>query len=77
MTGYIGGSVFAALVQKHPQYDITVLLRNLPANFSSQYPNVKVIQGDFDNYEAISNAAAEADAAIRKNRPKLITIIDE
>jgi nucleoside-diphosphate-sugar epimerase len=68
-TGYIGGSVFATLLQKHPEYDITVLLRKLPANFSSQFPNVKLVLGGFDSFEIISEAAAEADVAIRKIEP--------
>ncbi|KAI0554299.1 NAD(P)-binding protein [Xylaria curta] len=63
-TGYIGGSVFAALAQKHPEYDLTVLLRKPPANFKSQFPSVKLIQGSFDDSDIIAEAAASADIVI-------------
>jgi uncharacterized protein YbjT (DUF2867 family) len=64
-TGYIGGSVLAALIREHPDYDFTVLLRTMPVGFHQQFPNVKVVLGDFDSSEAITNAAGEADIAIR------------
>ncbi|KAI0523914.1 NAD(P)-binding protein [Xylaria bambusicola] len=64
VTGYIGGSVFAALARKHPEYDLTVLLRKPPSNFKSQFPNVRVIQGSFDDSNVIAEAAASADIAI-------------
>ncbi|KAI0975642.1 NAD(P)-binding protein [Xylaria arbuscula] len=64
VTGYIGGSVFAALAQKHPEYDLTVLLRQPPPNFKDQYPAVKVIQGSFDDSDIIVEAAASADIVI-------------
>lgn len=65
-TGYIGGSVFATLVKEHPEYDITVLLRKPPAHFSGQFPNVKIIQGDYDSFDVIANAAEEAGIVVRK-----------
>lgn len=68
-TGYIGGSVLAALAKEHRKYDITVLLRNPPADFSTQYPSVKVVRGDFDSFDIISDAAAGADLAIREAGP--------
>jgi uncharacterized protein YbjT (DUF2867 family) len=68
-TGYIGGSVLAALAKEQRKYDITVLLRNPPADFSTQYPSVKVVRGDFDSFDIISNAAAGADIAIREAGP--------
>ncbi|KAI0101680.1 NAD(P)-binding protein [Nemania sp. FL0031] len=63
-TGYIGGSVFAALARNHPEYDLTVLLRKPPANFNIQFPSVKVIQGSFDDSSTIAEAAASADIVI-------------
>ncbi|KAE9980466.1 hypothetical protein EG328_000285 [Venturia inaequalis] len=63
-TGYIGGNVFTNLVKKHPSYKITLLLRNPPPEFERHFPNVKVVQGDFDSSEIISNLASEADIVI-------------
>ncbi|KAK0744877.1 hypothetical protein B0T21DRAFT_280338 [Apiosordaria backusii] len=71
-TGYIGGSVLDAIVRQHPEYNITVLLRNIPENFTSKYPGVKIAQGDFDNTALIADTAAEADIVIRsKHEPSI------
>ena len=67
VTGYIGGSVFTTLIQRHPEYDITVLLRNPPEDFGNLFPNVKVIKGNFDSTDVISNAAADAEVVVRKS----------
>ncbi|KAF1984189.1 NAD(P)-binding protein [Aulographum hederae CBS 113979] len=63
-TGYIGGSIFHTLVTTHEDYDITVLLRNPPGNFSLLYPNVEIVKGDFDNARVITAAAKKADIVI-------------
>ncbi|KAL0567822.1 hypothetical protein V5O48_014172 [Marasmius crinis-equi] len=63
-TGYIGGSVLNAIYTKHPSYDITVLLRNPPATFPFTYPNVKDIQGTYDDAEVLSAGAAEVDVVV-------------
>ncbi|VBB84702.1 Putative protein of unknown function [Podospora comata] len=69
-TGYIGGSVLAALVKQHPEYDITVLLRNVPDTFTSQYPNVKIVRGDFDDTTLIADTASKADIVIHNGNSK-------
>jgi hypothetical protein len=66
-TGYIGGSVFATLVDRHPEYDITVLLRKPTADFSARFPDVKIIKGDYDSHDIIANAAEEAGIVVRKH----------
>jgi len=63
-TGYIGGTVLDAIVKSHPEYDITALLRTTPDNFAGLFPNVKVIQGDYNSADLISNAASEADIVV-------------
>jgi hypothetical protein len=52
-------------VKEHPEYEITVLLRNIPPTFHSQYPNVKIVEGDFDDVDLISATAAESDIVVR------------
>ena len=64
-TGYIGGTVLDTIVKKHPEYDITVLLRNVPNTFSERYPKVKIVKGDYDSFDIISKAASEADVVVR------------
>ncbi|KAJ4350497.1 uncharacterized protein N0V89_009118 [Didymosphaeria variabile] len=60
-TGYIGGSVLHALVTAHPEYDITVMLRKTPEAFTSTYPNVNIVQGDYDSAEILAEQARRAD----------------
>lgn len=54
------------LVKAHPEYQVTVLLRNVPDDFVRRYPDVKIVKGDYDSGETISNAAANANVVIRK-----------
>ncbi|KAH8654273.1 hypothetical protein BGZ61DRAFT_293725, partial [Ilyonectria robusta] len=63
-TGYVGGTVFHALVTAHPKYETTVLLREIPAGFSEKYPNVKIIRGTFDETSVLTRAASEADIVV-------------
>lgn len=67
VTGYVGGTVFNTLVTAHPEYNITVLLRNPQPSFSEKYPNVKILKGDFDNFELLKDAASNADVVVRKS----------
>ena len=52
-------------MKKHPEYDVTVLLRSVPNTFSERYPKVKIVKGDFDSFDIISKAASEADVVVR------------
>ncbi|KAH8590665.1 nucleoside-diphosphate-sugar epimerase [Bisporella sp. PMI_857] len=69
-TGYIGGSVLVALVQQHPEYEITVLLRRVPPNFRETFLNVKIVEGNFDDVELISATAALNDIVIHNGKSK-------
>lgn len=51
----------------HPEYDVTVLLRNVPENFETLYPNVKIVKGDYDSVEVLAGAASKADVVVRKS----------
>ncbi|RMJ20140.1 hypothetical protein CDV36_000238 [Fusarium kuroshium] len=63
-TGYTGGTVLNTLVTAHPEYDITVLLWKPTESFSEKYPDVKVLQGDFDSTELLREAASKADIVV-------------
>lgn len=52
------------LVTTHPEYEITVLLRNIPPTFTKTYPNVKIVQGDYDSAETITEAASQANIVV-------------
>jgi hypothetical protein len=52
-------------VTAHPEYSITVLLRNPQPSFSEKYPNVKVLKGDFESFDLLKDAASKADIVVR------------
>ena len=64
-TGYIGGTVLDTLANKR-SYRIIALLRKVPDGFSSKYPDVNIVLGDYDNAKLISETAAKADIVVRK-----------
>lgn len=65
----IFSTVLDTLVHSHPEYDISALLRNPPATFGDLYPNVKVIKGDYDSADILTEAASQADIVVRKLIP--------
>ncbi|KAJ6525677.1 NAD(P)-binding protein, partial [Mycena capillaripes] len=63
-TGYIGGSVLAAITKAHPEYSITAILRKVSQSYVDAYPRVKTIVGDYDSAEILTKAASESDIVI-------------
>ncbi|KAJ7444879.1 nucleoside-diphosphate-sugar epimerase [Mycena latifolia] len=63
-TGYIGGSVLAAITRAHPEYVITAILRKVSPSYVDAYPRVKTIVGDYDSAEILAKAASESDIVI-------------
>ena len=59
-SGYVGGSVLDTIVKAHPEYEISVLLRNVPDALSSTYPDIKIIKGDYDAFDTIDDGAEAA-----------------
>jgi nucleoside-diphosphate-sugar epimerase len=66
-TGYIGGSVLEGILKQFPEICTTALLRSPSAEFKTRYPTVEIVLGNFDSFEIIKKAAAEADIVIRKS----------
>jgi uncharacterized protein YbjT (DUF2867 family) len=64
-TGFIGGSVLTAIVDKFPSLQITALLRGDSIDFVQRYPNVNIAVGDFDSSLTIEEEARKADIVIR------------
>jgi nucleoside-diphosphate-sugar epimerase len=52
------------LATSHPEWSIAALLRREPPAFKSTYPNIKVIHGDYDSTDLISQAAEEANIVV-------------
>lgn len=65
-TGYIGGSVLEAIIQKYAELDITALLRTPSSEFRNRYSKVDIVVGDFDAFDVIEKASLAADIVIRK-----------
>jgi nucleoside-diphosphate-sugar epimerase len=64
-TGYIGGSVLAAITKAHPEYSVTAILRKVSQHYVDAYPRVKTIVGDYDSADILAKAASESDIIIR------------
>jgi hypothetical protein len=58
--------VLETLVQRHPEYKVTVLLRNVPDGFREKYPSVNIVNGTFDDADVISDTAERNNIVIRK-----------
>ncbi|KAJ7156955.1 nucleoside-diphosphate-sugar epimerase, partial [Mycena crocata] len=68
-TGYIGGSVLAAITTAHPEYSVTALLRKVTQRYVDAYPRVKTIVGTYDSAEILAQASSQSDIVIRKKKP--------
>ncbi|KAL4788101.1 hypothetical protein BJX76DRAFT_317106 [Aspergillus varians] len=62
-TGYIGGDVFYAVTHAHADWDVSVLVRNKnkAAKLASEYPSVRIVQGDLDSAAVIEEETKNAD----------------
>jgi hypothetical protein len=54
------------IVKAHPEYELTVLLRNAPDKLAERYPNVKVVKATYDDFEIVADTAAQNDIVVRK-----------
>ncbi|KAJ4394063.1 hypothetical protein N0V93_003280 [Gnomoniopsis smithogilvyi] len=66
VTGYIGGDIFYALQEAHPDFDYTLLVRSeeRATPVKAKYPKAKFVYGDLNSSEVIEKAASEADIVI-------------
>lgn len=66
--GYIGGSAHAAIARAHPDWDITLLVRNEERGkpIKEAYPKSKFVYGSLDDADVVQKAAAEADVVVRE-----------
>jgi nucleoside-diphosphate-sugar epimerase len=63
-TGYIGGSVLHTIFTAHPEYSITVLLRRIPEAFTTTYPGITIIKGDYDSSDLLALHASQSDIVV-------------
>lgn len=69
-TGYIGGDALFAVIQAHPEYDITCLVRNSSkgALVVKDYPSIKLVYGDLDSVDLIEAESKKADIVLSESR---------
>lgn len=54
-------------MQAYPELEITALLRSPPSKeFTSRYPKIQIVLGDFNAFDIIENAAFQAEIVLRK-----------
>ncbi|KAF1950633.1 NAD(P)-binding protein [Byssothecium circinans] len=78
-TGYVGGSVLHTIITAHPEYEIIAHLRNVPETFASTYPKIKIVKGDYDSTDILTEEASKADVVVHNgdsdHEPSLNAII--
>ncbi|CAG8298233.1 unnamed protein product [Penicillium salamii] len=68
-TGYIGGEILHTLQQTHPDYNVSVLIRDQEkANkVTNAFPKVRVVLADLDDVEIIEEESRNANVVIRES----------
>jgi nucleoside-diphosphate-sugar epimerase len=71
VSGYIGGHTVSLLAQKHPEYTLTLLVRDesQKINVQSRWPDAEIVIGDLDSSELLINVASKSDVVLRKHTP--------
>ena len=66
-TGYIGGDALHAIVQAHPEYEVSCLVRNSEkgAQVASRFPKVRLLYGDLDSLDILEAEAKLANVVLR------------
>jgi N-acetyl-gamma-glutamylphosphate reductase len=65
-TGYIGGDVLYAVASKHPDYEITCLVRNedKAALVAAAFPKIRFVYGTLDDADLLEKESKEADIVL-------------
>ena len=67
VTGYVGGDAIYVIAQAHPEYEITVLVRDKEkgAKLAAVHPNFRIVYGDLDDPDLVEEEASKADIIAR------------
>ena len=65
-TGYIGGDAFYEIANRHPEYEMAVLVRNSDkgAQVASQYSKARLVYGSLDDEAILEEEAKKADIVL-------------
>jgi uncharacterized protein YbjT (DUF2867 family) len=66
-SGYVGGHTIGLLVEKHPQWNIVLLVRNEEQKklVLARWPNIETVIGDMGNRQLMIDEASKADVVLR------------
>ncbi|CAZ79703.1 unnamed protein product [Tuber melanosporum] len=65
-SGYIGGTALDVIINAHPEYEITALVRSpeKATAVTRKYPNVKTVSGELDSGSLIEEESSKADIVL-------------
>ncbi|KAI1209195.1 NAD(P)-binding protein [Annulohypoxylon truncatum] len=65
-TGYIGGDALYSIAKAHPDYELTLLVRNEERGkpVAAAYPKARLVYGTLDDVDVIEKEAAAADIVV-------------
>jgi uncharacterized protein YbjT (DUF2867 family) len=69
VSGYVGGHTVATLVEKHPDWNLVLLVRNEEQKklVQARWPKLVTVIGDLDSKELLIEEASKADVVLRKS----------
>jgi N-acetyl-gamma-glutamylphosphate reductase len=70
-TGYIGGDALSVITQAHPEWELTVLVRNQETGktVTRNFPKAKLVFGNLEDSELLEEEAKKADIVYRMATP--------
>lgn len=63
VTGYIGGDFLHIAVPKHPDWELTAMVRNSDkgSKVVAAFPNIRLVYGDLDSVDLVEEESSKAD----------------
>lgn len=67
VSGYLGGHTVMRIMEKHPEWNIVVLVRSEEQKtiVEARWPKIEVVIGDLDNRELLIEEGSKADVVLR------------
>lgn len=68
VSGYVGGNIVGRLLKKHPEWHVTVLVRNDEQKkvVLDRWPQLEAVIGDLDNSSLMIKEGSKADVVLRE-----------
>ena len=67
VSGYLGGNIVVHIMQKHPEWNVVVLVRSEEQKniVLARWPKIEVVIGDLDDKELLIKEGSKADVVLR------------